>query len=294
MSQQSGKVFKWLADRGYGFIDPVGGDVSKTVFLHHSELVDEVEPFIGDTVWYDVRYDPKTNRPRATHVVLDMTAHKNNKQAQGHRGNRWDDSAISSRDDEQILIEFGKLLDGGDAGATKVHKQYMETNDYDQFVSKARKMLRQKGGRKGGDEPEQGHREYGNRYHDSASDARADEQILIEFGKLLEEGDEAAVKVHSQYMEANNYDLFVTRARKVLKQKEKKGPADEVAEVAVDSGFPSGGGGGGKGKKKEERLLISFGLKLQNGDAGAQKIHKEYVDNNDYKKFISAVEELLG
>ena len=39
-----------------------------------------------------------------------------------------------------------------------------------------------------------------------------EEKVLIEFGNLLAEGDEKAVKVHENYTESGKYDEFIKEA----------------------------------------------------------------------------------
>jgi len=61
-----GQVTQWNADRGFGFVTPVGGGAR--VFLHITAISEGRRPPVdGDMVTYELAFDEK-RRPRAVHV----------------------------------------------------------------------------------------------------------------------------------------------------------------------------------------------------------------------------------
>ena len=64
--RQKGRITHWNAERGFGFVTPVGG--GERVFLHVSSIADRRrQPAEGDMVTYDTTFDER-NRPRAVAV----------------------------------------------------------------------------------------------------------------------------------------------------------------------------------------------------------------------------------
>jgi CspA family cold shock protein len=63
-----GKIKKWNADRGFGFIQPDGGGAD--VFVHASafEKAGLDAPQEGDRIAYDVETDQKSGKPAAANV----------------------------------------------------------------------------------------------------------------------------------------------------------------------------------------------------------------------------------
>merc|ERR1719510_1187759 len=69
----NGKIKKWFADKGFGFIEPEdgGGDV----FMHFKGIKDNQRTVmnIGENVTYTLGTNPKTGKPVAENVVGDNT-----------------------------------------------------------------------------------------------------------------------------------------------------------------------------------------------------------------------------
>jgi uncharacterized membrane protein YsdA (DUF1294 family)/cold shock CspA family protein len=64
--RHKGKITNWNAERGFGFVTPVGG--GERVFLHITAISDRRRPPVeGDMVTYDLAFDEK-KRPRAASV----------------------------------------------------------------------------------------------------------------------------------------------------------------------------------------------------------------------------------
>jgi uncharacterized membrane protein YsdA (DUF1294 family)/cold shock CspA family protein len=64
--RQKGRITHWNAERGFGFVTPVGG--GHQVFLHISAIADRRrQPAEGDMVTYDTTFD-EHKRPRAVGV----------------------------------------------------------------------------------------------------------------------------------------------------------------------------------------------------------------------------------
>jgi cold shock protein len=64
----SGVVKKWMEARGFGFIQPDGGD--SDVFFHFSELPRGSTPHEGDRVTYDMKENARTGKPQAANVRI--------------------------------------------------------------------------------------------------------------------------------------------------------------------------------------------------------------------------------
>lgn len=65
-TRQKGRITHWNAERGFGFVTPVGG--GERVFLHISAIADRRRPPAeGDMVTYDTAFDER-KRPRAVGV----------------------------------------------------------------------------------------------------------------------------------------------------------------------------------------------------------------------------------
>jgi CspA family cold shock protein len=64
----TGKIKKWNADRGFGFIKPDAG--KDDVFVHVSEFerAGLEEPKEGDAVSFEIEADRKTGKPRAVRL----------------------------------------------------------------------------------------------------------------------------------------------------------------------------------------------------------------------------------
>ena len=64
--RQKGKITSWNAERGFGFITPVGG--GERVFIHITAITDRrTPPAEGDMVTYNLAFDDR-RRPRAVSV----------------------------------------------------------------------------------------------------------------------------------------------------------------------------------------------------------------------------------
>ena len=66
----TGKIVKWIEDKGFGFIEPNKGD--KQIFVHISsfDINATRKPIVGDTVYYDLSKD-KSGRPCATSARIE-------------------------------------------------------------------------------------------------------------------------------------------------------------------------------------------------------------------------------
>lgn len=65
-ARQKGRITHWNAERGFGFVTPVGD--GERVFLHISAIADRRrQPAEGDMVTYEVAFDER-KRPRAVSV----------------------------------------------------------------------------------------------------------------------------------------------------------------------------------------------------------------------------------
>ncbi len=65
-------TIRTLRDRGFGFIEPDGGDSRSELFFHHSAVADRGFELlqIGQRVTFDVAPDPRDpSRQRAVNVV---------------------------------------------------------------------------------------------------------------------------------------------------------------------------------------------------------------------------------
>ena len=65
MTQHRGKVKTYIADRGFGFIEPDGG--GSDVFVHVNEASEEIL-VQGTEVTYELELDKTRNRERAVRV----------------------------------------------------------------------------------------------------------------------------------------------------------------------------------------------------------------------------------
>ena len=63
----SGEVRAWRTDKGYGFIKTREGD---DLFVHLNEIPNDREClFIGEKVYFDIRYDKHHGKDKATNVT---------------------------------------------------------------------------------------------------------------------------------------------------------------------------------------------------------------------------------
>jgi cold shock CspA family protein len=66
--RQRGRVIRFLADKGFGFIKP-SDDGGKHCFFHISDVTGDVEPASGDVVTFSMGEDDR-GRSKAIEVTL--------------------------------------------------------------------------------------------------------------------------------------------------------------------------------------------------------------------------------
>ena len=63
-----GKIKKWNADRGFGFIQADGGNPDVFVHVTEFEKAGLAAPSEGDRISYEVQADRRTGKPAAVNV----------------------------------------------------------------------------------------------------------------------------------------------------------------------------------------------------------------------------------
>ncbi len=97
---QNGQLIRWKDDRGFGFIQPVGG--SQNVFLHISEIKASTRrPQVGDTIYYYVVN--KDGKVCASNAFILGASNKANSLAQSQK-------ALSSSASSSSFPIMGMLL----------------------------------------------------------------------------------------------------------------------------------------------------------------------------------------
>eukprot|EP01059_Diplonema_ambulator_P028470 TRINITY_DN47268_c0_g1_i1.p1 TRINITY_DN47268_c0_g1~~TRINITY_DN47268_c0_g1_i1.p1 ORF type:complete len:258 (+),score=78.42 TRINITY_DN47268_c0_g1_i1:40-774(+) len=242
---QNGTITKWWKDKGYGFVRTNGG--TQDIFLHYSVINNALRPDGGEKVTFDIFPDRNTGRPRAINVTInrgnDTLRAMMAQAASGYGGGRQ--SQVYNDHNQQYRGSNNNYVYGHEYGQGKGHGHHRVHN-----------------------------------YKDDHAKKESEEEVLIRFGALLRDGDEAATKIHEEYTTSKDMEAFSAAAAKLVNKRGQAKPTP-VQQSKTD-------------QREEERILIGFGEKLQSGDADAKTIHEAYTKDNDYQAFLTKAKQLTS